>query len=113
VPKGRTKKTARQLDAWAGTLERAYTRRGELLRDGGTPTPSLDVLTGQGDGLPAETLILPVADLLYRGEAALDRADVVRAEISAILAEPIVSLDALRPWITELLDLVSLARDAA
>lgn len=96
-----------------GTLERAYTRRGELLRDGGTPTPSLDLLTGQGDGLPAETLILPVADLLYRGEAALDRADVVRAEISAILAEPIVSLDALRPWINELLDLVSLARDAA
>jgi hypothetical protein len=96
-----------------GALERAFVRRSELLRERAAETPSLDVLTGQGDGLPAETVILPVADLLYRGEAALDRADVVRAEIDAILAEPVVSLDALRPWINELLDLVSLARDAA
>lgn len=96
-----------------GRLERAFARRSALFRDRATETPSLDILTGQGDGLPAETLILPVADLLYRGEAALDRADVVRAEIDIILSEPVVSLDSLRPWINELLDLVSLARDAA
>ena len=97
-----------------GALERAYARRGALLRDDRAVAPSLAAFAGHGDeGSSDDTLILPVADLLYHGEAALDRAEEVRAEINAILAEPTISLDALRPWINELLDLVPLARDAA
>jgi len=37
----------------------------------------------------------------------------VREEINGLLAEPTVSLERLRPYIQELLDLVPLARDAA
>lgn len=96
------------IESAPGALERAYARRKALLHDGGASAPSLEALTARD-----ESLILPVGDLLYRGEAALDRAEVVRAEINTILAEPTVSLNALRPWIHELLDLVPLARDAA
>lgn len=95
-----------------GTLERAYSRRKALLRDMATGPASLAGLTtGAAGGDAAD--ILPVSDLLYRGVAALDRAEEVRAEINAILAKPTISLDALKPWIQELLDLVPLARDAA
>lgn len=97
----------------AGLLERAYTRRATLLREGGDVAPSLELLTGRPQGGSEDAPILPVSDILYRGVAALDRAEEVRAEINSILAEPTISLDALRPWINELLDLVPLARDAA
>lgn len=96
-----------------GRLELAYARRGTLLRQGGALAPSLEVLTGRAELAGDEAPILPVADILYRGVAALDRAEEVRAEINSILAEPTISLEALRPWINELLDLVPLARDAA
>ncbi|MES2124830.1 MAG: hypothetical protein V4503_09115, partial [Gemmatimonadota bacterium] len=98
----------------AGILERAYSRRRELLYQLETVPPTLAGLTtGAVGGDVEDAAILPVSDLLYRGVAALDRAEEVRAEINAILAEPTISLDSLRPWIQELLDLVPLARDAA
>ncbi|MEP6590504.1 MAG: hypothetical protein ABJC19_04905 [Gemmatimonadota bacterium] len=96
-----------------GRLERAYTRRSTLQREQLVQPATLAGLTAAAAMPTSEAPILPVTDLLYRGVSALDRADEVRAEINAILAEPTVSLDALRPWIHELLDLVPLARDAA
>ncbi|MES2303916.1 MAG: hypothetical protein V4558_00310 [Gemmatimonadota bacterium] len=96
-----------------GLLERAYIRRGALLLEPRPTQASLEGLTGRSVAAADDAMILPVADILYRGVAALDRAEEVRAEINAILAEPTVSLEALRPWINELLDLVPLARDAA
>jgi hypothetical protein len=89
----------------AGRLERAFRRRSELERSRGDETPSLEQLIGAG--------IVPIGQLCYRGEAALARAAQVREEINGLLAEPTVSLDRLRPYIQELLDLVPLARDAA
>jgi len=57
--------------------------------------------------------IVPVSTLLYRGQAALSRAEEVRLELTALLAEPAISIDRLRPHVIELLDLIPLARDAA
>ncbi len=89
----------------AGRLERAFRRRSELERSRGDEAPSLERLIGAG--------IVPIGQLCYRGAAALARAAQVREEINGLLAEPTVSLDRLRPYIQELLDLVPLARDAA
>jgi hypothetical protein len=86
-------------------LERGYRRREALIRQGGLGTPSLAALGGDG--------VMPVEELLYRGERALARAEELRAHLSAILAEPTVSLDRLRPLLDELFDLMPLARDAA
>lgn len=92
-------------DGAPGRLERAFGRRATLERAAPAAAASLDGL------IAAE--IVAVESLLLRGGAALRRADQVRAEIDAILAEPAVSLDRLRPHLLELLDLVALARDAA
>lgn len=89
----------------AGRLERAFRRRSELEGTRGDEEPSLEQLIGAG--------IVPIGQLCYRGAGALTRAAQVREEINGLLAEPTVSLDRLRPYIQELLDLVPLARDAA
>ncbi len=86
-------------------MERAYQRRAERARQAAPEPPSLDGLLGQP--------VLSVGDLLYAGEAALTRAEEVRAELGAILALPTVSLDGIRPLVEELLDLVPLARRVA
>lgn len=86
-------------------LELAYRSLALVTAQRGTETPSLDELLGHD--------VLPIEQLLYRGPAALQRAAHVREEINGLLAEPTVSLDLLRPYIQELLDLVPLARDAA
>jgi hypothetical protein len=54
--------------------------------------------------------IVPVESLVYRGAAAWERADEVRGELHALLHGPDASLDQLRPFLSELLDLVPLAR---
>lgn len=87
-----------------GRLERGYRRRDLLRRaaDGhGT-----DAAAGDDD-------VLDITALLYRGERAVARADQLRGQLAAILADPSVSLERLRPLLDELLDLVPLARDAA
>jgi hypothetical protein len=86
-------------------LERAFTNQRERVAASPAEAPSLSGLIG------AE--IVPIGALVYRGASALARASEVRIEIHTILAEPSVSLDTLRPYIHELLDLVPLARDAA
>jgi hypothetical protein len=86
-------------------LEHAFTARRAKQLASDDRTPSLSGLIG------AE--IVPVTSLLYRGPAALSRAEELRHEIRALLADPATTVDQLRPHIHELLDLVPLARDAA
>lgn len=88
-----------------GRLERAFITRGALTLGATERTATVSGLIG--------VEIVPVAELLYRGGAALSRAEELRLEIHAMLAQPGVSIDRLRPHIHELLDLVPLARDAA
>lgn len=88
-----------------GRLERAFGRQAVLTRERGDEPASLAGLVGEA--------VVEIDALLLRGERALARAEVIRAELSAILAEPTVSLERLRPLLDELLDLVPLARDAA
>lgn len=88
-----------------GRLEAAYRRRAELAREAAPAAPSLGGLLGQP--------VLGMDDLLYGGEAALARADEVRAELRELLAEPAISLARIRPLVEELLDLVPLARRVA
>lgn len=95
----------REAPGRASRLEQAFARRDALVGAESDDAPSLGGLIG------AE--IVPVATLLYRGTAALARADEVRREIQRILAGPVVSLDLIRAPIDELLDLIPLARDAA
>ena len=83
-------------------LEVAYARRAELDRQEGKVAPSLDGLIAMR--------IVPVETLLYRGGAAWARADEVRREIRALLDGPGISLEQVRPYLSELLDLVPLAR---
>lgn len=89
----------------SGRLEAAYRRRSALRRAAGGSGPSLDALLGER--------MVAIELLLYRGDAALARAEEVRGELTRLLSEPSLSLDRLRPLLDELLDLVPLARDAA
>ncbi len=57
---------------------------------------------------PAEAESVEIASLLYRGERALQRADVVRRDLAALLREG-AALPRIRPLLDELLDLVPLA----
>jgi hypothetical protein len=86
-------------------LERAFVARRARQIAADNDAPSLSGFIG------AE--IVPVTSLLYRGPAAFSRADEVGREIRAMLADPALSLDRLRPYIDELLDLVPLTREAA
>jgi chemotaxis protein histidine kinase CheA len=57
---------------------------------------------------PAELPLVDISDLLYRGRGALERADVVRAELADALRAD-TPLAELRPLVDELLDLIPLA----
>ncbi len=86
-------------------LEQAFAARRARQLAAEDQAPSLSGLIG------AE--IVPVTSLLYRGPAAFSRAEELRHEIRDLLADPTTTVDRLRPYIHELLDLVPLARDAA
>ncbi len=85
-----------------GVLELAYRRDTELALGATDDSPSLEGLIAMQ--------ILPVESLSYRGESAWQRIDEVRSELYQLLEAPDVSLDQLRPCLSELLDLVPLAR---
>ena len=57
---------------------------------------------------PADTDVVPIGDLLYRGRRALERADTVRLELSQALKLSNAYLD-IEPLVSELIDLVPLA----
>jgi hypothetical protein len=73
-----------------------------LIRQRGPAAPSLDGLLG------SEAEPVAIGALTYRGHAALERAAVVRHQISAELSRQ-ASLESLQPLFQELLDLVPLA----
>ncbi|HEY4322010.1 MAG TPA: hypothetical protein VGM77_12640 [Gemmatimonadales bacterium] len=86
-------------------LEVAFGRRQQVAADTIAGPASLDGF------IAAE--IVPVASLLYRGEAALNRAADLRGELVALLDAPELSVTQLRPHVDELLDLILLVRDPA
>jgi hypothetical protein len=82
-----------------------------LIRQGGQAAPSLAGLMGQAARPPArseEPEPVAIGSLVYRGQAALERAVTVRHQIAAELSRQ-ASLDSLQPLLQELLDLVPLA----
>jgi hypothetical protein len=87
----------------------------ELLFAGAAPVPPSAVEEPPAVGpisMPAsaapEIPVLDIADLVYHGRAALERADAVRREIRALWSTP-QSASAVQPLVEELLDLVELA----
>lgn len=57
---------------------------------------------------PADTMVVEIGELCYRGRSALERADVVRREIRSALSTATPAA-AIQPLVDELLDLVELA----
>lgn len=86
-------------------LERAFRRRHELMVTAADDAPSVAGLLGEP--------VVEVSSLLYVGDGAFSRAEHVRADLLAVLADPDVSLAQLRPLLEELLDLLPLARRVA
>jgi hypothetical protein len=94
-----------------GALEISYKTFGRLLRQRGTAQPSLEVLLGgaaPAHPLSPQEVAVAIDTLCYRGQAALERAVVVRHQIAAELTRA-PSLESLQPLLQELLDLVPLA----
>jgi hypothetical protein len=86
-------------------LELAFRRRRELADVASDEPPTLAGLLGAP--------VVEVTELLYVGAGAFSRAEAVRAELVAVLADPGVSLAQLRPLLEELLDLLPLVRRVA
>ncbi len=86
-----------------------------LIRQRGEAAPSLEGLIGEAARPPVrseEPEPVAIATLVYRGQAALERAVTVRHQIAAELSRK-ASLDSLQPLLQELLDLVPLALEKA
>lgn len=86
-------------------LELAFRRRGELAEVAIAEPSTLAGLLGEP--------VVEVSELLYIGDGAFSRAEAVRADLLAALADPGVSVTHLRPLLEELLDLLPLARRVA
>jgi hypothetical protein len=99
-----------------GGLEASFRTLARLAKQNAPTTASLDILLGPADKAPAASSTEPPAvsidSLCYRGQAALERANVVRHQIAAGLTGD-ASLESLQPLLQELLDLVPLALDEA
>jgi hypothetical protein len=99
-------------------LEVSFQTYGRLVKSRAPTTSSLDTLLGGGGKTraavaapaapAAEEPAVPIGSLCYRGQAALERANVVRQELAAKLGHD-ASLESLQPLLQELLDLVPLA----
>jgi hypothetical protein len=86
-------------------LELAFRHRRDLTDSTADQPPTVAGLLGEP--------VVDVTALLYLGDGAFSRAESVRAELLAALADPDVSLAQLRPLLEELLDLLPLARRVA
>jgi chemotaxis protein histidine kinase CheA len=99
------------------SLAGSFLTYSRLVATGNGPGASLDLLVG-GEPAPAaataagEPAVLDIGALLYRGEAALRRANAVRQVIVVRLREG-ADLAGVRPLLDELLDLVPLAIETA
>jgi hypothetical protein len=96
-----------------GGLEASYRTFDRLRRERGAQTPSLEVLVGRALAevapAPSEgTVTVEIGALCYRGRPALERAAAVRQQLADELARN-GGLDAIKPLLQELLDLVPLA----
>jgi hypothetical protein len=91
-----------------GGLEASFRTFDLLIRQRGSASPTLDALLGSDRNQE------PVAidTLVYRGQAALERAVTVRHQITAELTRD-TNLESLQPLLQELLDLVPLALEQA
>lgn len=90
-------------------LEATFRTYHRLLRERKDELPSLATFLRAADTGPVpEAAVVPIAELCYRGAAALQRAAVVRTELTAALTDA-APLPAIRPLLDELLDLVPLA----
>jgi len=105
-----------------GGIEGSFRTFDLLIRQPGPVTPSLDALVRRATApdraaptvaRPASTpepeeKAVAIGTLCYSGQAALERAGIVRHEIATALTRD-ASLESLKPLLQELLDLVPLA----
>ena len=89
-------------------LEISYRTLERLVRERAPTTGLLAALPGAGAPPAAEDAAVAIATLCYSGQAALQRANIVRQQIAAEL-ERDATLASLQPLVQELLDLVPLA----
>jgi len=92
-----------------GGLETSFRTFERLIKERAPVTPSFAALFAGSPAAPAaEEAAVAIDTLCYTGQAALERADTVRRQISAELARN-ASMASLQPLLEELLDLVPLA----
>jgi hypothetical protein len=94
--------------AQAGGLEISFQTFERLLRERAPGTPAFAALLGDGAAATPSEPPVDISSLCYSGQAALERADAVRRQISAQLGRN-ASMQTLQPLLEELLDLVPLA----
>jgi hypothetical protein len=92
----------------SGGLEISYRTLERLVQERAPTSGSLADLLGASSSPGAEEAAVAIATLCYTGQAALQRANVVRGQIAAEL-ERDATLASLQPLVQELLDLVPLA----
>ncbi len=101
-------------DAPSGGLEGSFSTYDRLRRERGAEPASLETLVGRALAAttPAaadpETVTIEIGTLVYRGRAALERANAVRQQLADELARN-GGLESIQPLLQELLDLVPLA----
>jgi hypothetical protein len=91
-------------------LETSFRTFGRLVKEKAPTTSSLHALLGGGEksAKSPEEPTVAIESLCYRGQAALERANVVRRQLADELSRD-ASLESLQPLLQELLDLVPLA----
>ena len=95
-------------DTEAGGLEISYRTLERLAKEGAPTNGSLAALLGVSSTSLAEEPAVAITTLCYSGQAALQRANVVRQQIATQLQRN-ASLASLQPLVQELLDLIPLA----
>jgi chemotaxis protein histidine kinase CheA len=90
-------------------LEVSFRTFRRMVKENAPTTASLDaLLAGTAKASSTEEPAVAIDSLCYRGQAALERANVVRHQLAAQLSHD-ASLESLQPLLQELLDLVPLA----